>query len=116
MTVVFDLGDDGTIVRAEPKEKEVAPALRRLLERTLILLRMGRFAPEAPDHPGREVLRVEAVLDAAAVDSTYGDSDQAMSLTYEAPTRRHPGRAAFQLGNGRRLDVRVTIVEDGPAN
>lgn len=113
MTVVFELGEDGQIVSAKPKEKDVAPALRSLLERTLILLRMGRFAPETSNHPGKEVLRVEAVLGAAAVDSTYGDSDQAMSLTYEAPTRRHPGRAAFQLGNGRRLDVRVTIVEDG---
>lgn len=112
MTVVFDLGDDGHIVGAEPKERVVAPALRALLERTLILLRMGRFAPDL-ERAGHEVLRVEARLDRAAADSTYTDSDEAMSLDYEPPTRTRPGRAAFQLGNGRRLEVRVAIVADG---
>jgi hypothetical protein len=112
MTVVFELGDDGQILRAEPKEKEVPLALRHLLERTLILLKMGRFAPQSPGQSGREVLRIEARLDSAAADSTYGESEQVMSLDYEPPTLNRPGRAAFRLGTGRRLEVRVAIVTE----
>jgi hypothetical protein len=82
-----------------------------LLERTLVLLRSGRFAiAGGVVRRGTEVLELTAYLLQERADDRYGESDQVLRLDYEAPRAGRPGKAALQLGSGRRLEVLVRLV------
>jgi hypothetical protein len=104
---------EGRIVSVEPLDEVVAAPLLRLVERTALLLRRGQFAlADGVVGSGTEVLEIEATLFRVEADHVYADSEHALRLDYEPPTRGRPGRAAFELGTGRRLEVTVRVDEE----
>jgi hypothetical protein len=112
MRVTISVDAEGRIAEGKASERDepLPLQLKHLLERTLFLLKNGQFAVSGERvQEGTQVLRIEALLRSVSADDTYADSQYAMSLDFEPPTLRRPGKAAFQLGTGRRLEVTVHI-------
>jgi hypothetical protein len=112
MRCVIEVDAEGNIVKAEALGTAVPRQLESLLERTVVHLKFSR-SPFALKRngltAGKQTLEVEARLLQVRADESYGESNQPMSLQFEAPTRSRPGKAAFQTGTGRRLEVSVAI-------
>jgi hypothetical protein len=90
--------DDGSLGPPE-FEGEPDPVLVRLVEKTLFLLRRGRFAlPFSDDANG--VQRFEITVRLSLVDDVN-------RYAYERPTPTRPGRAFFVLPNGRLFEAFV---------
>lgn len=112
LDVTLEVGDDGKITGAKPVDAARAPQhLVRLVQRTLTLLRAGRFALTNPDaSAGSETYRLEARIEqveAAADDTSAGP----YALGFKAPTRDTKGHATFTLRTGRRITVELSLVQ-----
>jgi hypothetical protein len=95
---------DGTIGDSKVLDRPQKPPshLARLVERTLILLRGGRFAL-TNGGVGTETLRLDVTL------SERPMANGPLALGFEAPAPGNPGRAYFQLATGRFVEAKVTI-------
>lgn len=93
--------------QARAGEPAPPPALERMVERTLLLLRAGQFALSGSNQPGSERLTIEVVLkdDAADEDGT----EQVVKKGFDGATPGHPGHAYFRYGTGRTFEAKVTI-------
>src|SRR5690606_1008565 len=96
LRVVIDVDDDGRISH-QPFDDEPAPppALKRLVERTLLLLRAGRFAL-SHDRPGagREVLEIEVTLSTVTPpEGEWDDPTHTAKIGFDPPAAGVPGRA-----------------------
>jgi hypothetical protein len=115
LEVTLEVNEAGKIVGARPTDAARAPQhLVRLVERTLTLLRAGRFSlSSAETNAGSETFRLAASIDqveAAPVDrSTAGP----YGLGFKAPRAGAPGHATFTLQTGRRITIAITLVADG---
>lgn len=103
--------DAGRLVSAKPKHEPLAPQIRHMLERTVLLLRAGQFAlSESDAQSGSETLRIEVTLSKGAPSDPLGaDPTDAVALGFRAPRRGRPGRAYFTLASGRHIEARVTL-------
>jgi len=91
---------------ARPGEPAPPAILRRMVERTLILLRAGQFALSGSNQPGMERL----VIDVTLRDGMAEGDNEAVEKGFDPTTPGHPGRAYFRYGSGRSFEAKVTIV------
>jgi hypothetical protein len=101
------LDDEGAVAESKVWDKPRKPPsyLARLVDRTLILLRGGRFAL-AKSEKGRETLKLDVTLSDRPMETGP------LALGFDAPTPGNPGRAYFQLASGRLVVTKVTIEPD----
>jgi hypothetical protein len=97
---------------ARPGEPAPPAILRRMVERTLILLRAGQFALSGSNQPGTERLVIDVTLNDGAAE----EEGQAVVVQkgFDGATPGHPGRAHFRYGSGRRFEAKVTIAPGAP--
>jgi outer membrane biosynthesis protein TonB len=93
--------------QAHPGEPAPPPALERMVERTLLLLRAGQFALSGSNDAGSERLTIEVVLKDEAAEE--GGTEQVVQKKFDGATPGHPGRAYFRYGTGRVFEAKVTI-------
>jgi hypothetical protein len=110
--VVITLGDDGSITESVLKDKTEVPAhLVKLLDRTLLLLKAGRFALSRADSThGSEKLRVEVTLSAGTPDEDAEDPLHTLNMGFEPPLPDKAGRAYFDHASGRHFEAKITIL------
>jgi hypothetical protein len=113
LQVSLEVDETGKLVRAVPSESSRAPEhLVRLIDRTLALLRAGRFALTGTEpQAGSETFLLEARIE--QVETTPGD-DPSMAgpyaLGFAAPHKGEPGYATFTLRTGRRVHIAIKLV------
>ena len=97
----IQLDDTGRIsASSTEKDKEtIAAPLKRLVERTMLLLKRGRFAL-SPDQvgAGSEAFVIKVRLTQGAQVEDYDDPRHTVSLGFTPPTPKTPGRAYFVQG------------------
>jgi hypothetical protein len=100
---------EGKLGEMVTQPKEVGEAISRVLGRTALLLRSGRFA--LPSGVGAGVIDLE--LDIALSDGPPAeDADDAtatVSMGFTPPTASKAGRAYFTLASGRRFEATVVL-------
>lgn len=97
--------------QARPGEPAPPPALERMVERTLVLLRAGQFALSGSNQAGSERLTIDVTLrDETADDDASADVVQ---KKFDGASPGHPGKAYFRYGTGRAFEAKVTIVSSG---
>jgi outer membrane biosynthesis protein TonB len=108
--IEITIDEEGKIASADP-ERPQPKQLKRLLDRTLILLRAGRFALSRGEGAGTETLELEATISElpAKADESMNPRDP-VQLGFEPPTGEKPGRAFFTLASGRHVEIRVRLV------
>lgn len=104
----------GAMKQWQGRAGEPAPpaVLRRMVERTLILLRAGQFALSGSNQPGAERLVIEVQLRDEAAEGE-GES-VVVQKGFDGASPGHPGRAHFRYGSGRSFEAKVTIVPAAP--
>jgi hypothetical protein len=111
--VAIAVGEDGKIERVKrDDDPPLAAPLERLVERTLALLRSGRFAlsRRAPG-AGRELLEIEVLLSQVdPPDDALEEAAHTAKMGFSPPEPGKPGRAFFVHVSGLRFDARVAIV------
>lgn len=102
--VSVTVGADGSIDESRIWDKPHKPPshLARLVDRTLVLLRGGRFALTNRG-AGTETLRLDVTLSERPMESGP------LALGFETPSVGSPGRAYFQLASGRFVEAKVAI-------
>ena len=102
--VTVRVGQDRAIDESKVWDKphRPPPHLARLVDRTLILLRGGRFAL-TNGGAGTETLRLEVTLSERPMESGP------LAMGFETPSPDGPGRAYFQLASGRVVETKVAI-------
>jgi hypothetical protein len=110
--VVIDVGEDGRITLVERDGAQtLPPPLERMLKRTLLLLRAGRFAlSRRGSGAGRESFEIEVTLSQIPPpEGDWDDPGHTASIGFTPPKPGRPGRAYFVHGSGRRFDAKVTL-------
>lgn len=97
--------------QARPGEAPPPPALERMVERTLMLLRSGQFALSGSNQPGAERLVIDVQLRDEAPEEEPAPHVVQKKFDGAAPGR--PGKAYFRYGTGRAFEAKVTIVSSG---
>ncbi len=106
----IELDADGHITATNTGKEELAPPLRRLVDRTLLLLKTGRFALSAPGlSAGKEVFRIEVTLSRGAATEDYDNPRDTVSLGFDPPSPSAAGRAYFVHASGLRFEAKVTL-------
>lgn len=111
LTIEITIDEDGHISQTEPKGTERPPHLLRLVDRTVLLLKGGRFALSRDGvSTGTETLRLDAeITSGPPSDNELANPADPFELGFEPPTDKRPGRAFFRLASGRRIEVRVKL-------
>jgi hypothetical protein len=100
--IVLRVAEDGSVADVEHHEQP-PPHLERLVTRTVLALRGGRF--ELVDKQQHQ-----AILELSLRISQKPVESGPLELGFEAPRDRRPGRAYFQLPSGRFIEVEVEVV------
>jgi hypothetical protein len=108
---VEDSGALGSLSFDDARERDrLLPAVRRLLDNTVLLLAAGRFSLNARELSGgvmRVRVRVE-ILEQSALADPDVDPNELNAIDYEPPQAGKPGHGAFLLNSGRRVICWVT--------
>lgn len=111
ITLAIRVDDDGRIASAVPQGDQVPAHLGQLADRTVRLLRSGRFAlRDGQTGAGVQTLRISVTLTQEEVpmpDSPGG----AFALGFEPPWKGRPGRAYFTLASGKHVEVTVRVID-----
>jgi hypothetical protein len=104
----------GAMKHWQARAGEPAPpaVLKRMVERTLLLLRAGQFALSGSNQPGTERLVIDVQLRDEAAEGE-GES-VVVQKGFDGASPGRPGRAHFRYGNGRAFEAKVTIVPVAP--
>jgi hypothetical protein len=112
--ILIRVDPEGHITGTSIDDEHTVPrAIERLLARTLLLLRNGRFALSSSDaHASSETLLVEVSLSMGQPSENEFEDDphHTVSLGFEPPTPAQPGKAYFVHASGRRFEAKVSIV------
>jgi hypothetical protein len=110
---VEENGSLGRLAFDDAREREqLLPAVRRLLDNTVLLLASGRFSLNAREPAGgvmRVRVRVEILEQSATADRDV-DPNELNAIDYEPPQAGKPGHGAFLLNSGRRVICWVTLL------
>jgi hypothetical protein len=106
LTLVLD--SDAKPYFKDPIDPHVPALLRRLIQKTLVLLSGGRFA--ATGTPGSQKLRIAvSVTQLAAASEIQSGGDFAVG--FDSPSDRRVSRAFFTLASGRHIEVTVRAAQ-----
>jgi hypothetical protein len=110
---VEDSGALGSLRFDDTRERDrLLPAVRRMLDNTVLLLASGRFSLDARELSGgvmRVRVRVE-ILEQSAMADPDVDPNELNAIDYEPPQPGKPGHGAFLLNSGRRVICWVTPI------
>ncbi len=110
LAITVTLDDEGKITAVAIPDEAVDP-LRALVDRTMALLRAGRFALSPSGGAGEQRLDIEVELSQRApIEHGHGKPTDALELGHRAPTSTQPGKAFFTLASGRHFEARITVV------
>ena len=98
--------------QARPGEAAPPAVLKRMVERTLILLRAGQFALSGSNQAGTERLVIDVTLRDEAAEGE--GEDVVVQKKFDGASPGHTGNAYFRYGTGRAFEAKVTIVPAGP--
>lgn len=91
----------------DPIDPRVPAPLRRLIQKTMLVLSGGRFAVLG-EAPGSQRLRIAvSVTQLAPAPASEMQSGGAFGLGFEPPNDRRVSRAFFTLASGRHIEVTV---------
>jgi hypothetical protein len=109
--VSITIDDAGRVERTVVAERDSVPDhLVRLVDRTLLLLRAGRFALSSSEATARtETLRVEVTLSQVEPQEDYEDPKHTVAMGFEPPLPGRPGRAWFVHAAGRRFEAKISL-------
>jgi hypothetical protein len=108
--IEITIDEEGKIASAEP-ERPPPKQLKRLLDRTLILLKSGRFALSRGEGAGSETLELEATIsERQGKADEFANPRDPIQLGFEPPSSEKAGRAFFTLASGRHVEIRVKLV------
>jgi hypothetical protein len=106
-------GTLGSLSFDDARERDrLLPAVRRMLDNTVLLLAAGRFSLDARELSGgimRVRVRVE-ILEQSAMADPDVDPNELNAIDYEPPQAGKPGHGAFLLNSGRRVICWVTPI------
>jgi hypothetical protein len=105
---------DGRIEKSEFDEKIPTPEpLRRMIERTLLLLKSGTFSLDKKSvSAGVERVSIEVTLTQEATDPDELGAPLLMAKEgHQAPEPAHPGYARFTLNSGRHFEAVLRLLE-----
>ncbi len=110
ITVTITIDDEGKIASTQTTE-EAPRSLRELVRKTLLHLKIGRFAlARGVAGAGTEVLGVEVVLS----DREKLEDAEGVQIGFTSPRPGTPGSGYFTLTSGRHLEAKVTIESSKP--
>ncbi|MBW2458864.1 MAG: hypothetical protein JRI68_30470 [Deltaproteobacteria bacterium] len=110
LEIAVTLDDEGKITAVVLPDDAAGP-LRALVDRTMALLRAGRFALSHSGGAGEETLRIEVELSQRApIEHDSAKPTDALKLGHQAPTPTVPGKAFFTLASGRHFEAAITVV------
>jgi hypothetical protein len=105
LTLVLD--DDAKPYAKEPIDPHVPAPLRRLIQKTLLVLSGGRFAALG-EAPASQKLRIAvSVTQLTPAPASEMQSGGAFGLGFEPPNDQKVSRAFFTLASGRHIEVTV---------
>jgi hypothetical protein len=108
---VEENGALGALAFDDARERDrLLPAVRRMLDNTVLLLASGRFSLNTRELSGgvmRVRVRVEILEQSALADQDV-DPNELNAIDYEPPQPGKPGHGAFLLNSGRRVVCWVT--------
>lgn len=109
--VAIHVDEEGRLEQSVVKEREQAPAhLLRLVDRTLVLLRAGRFAlSQREAKAGTESLRIEVTLSSVDPQEDYEDPRHTVAMGFDPPRPGRPGHAWFVHAAGRRFEAKISL-------
>jgi hypothetical protein len=111
--IELSVGDDNRLGNVQPLpsrqgEPPTPAVLKRMVERTVILLRAGQFALSGSNQPGKELLIIEVRLrDEAAEEDASG---VVVQKKFDGATPGRPGNAYFRYDTGRVFEAKVTTL------
>jgi hypothetical protein len=109
--LMLAIDDEGRVRLATPVSPSLPAPLRRLVQRTMILLAAGRFALSPGSvASGTETLRMGVHLSQVAAPPEQAQTGGVFGLGFEAPTAHQPGRAYATLSGGRRVEVTIQLL------
>ena len=109
LTLVLD--SDAKPHVKEPIDPRVPAPLRRLIQKTMLVLSGGRFAA-AGEAPGSQRLRIAvSVTQLAPAPASEMQSGGAFGLGFEPPNDQRVSRAFFTLASGRHIEVTVRAAQ-----
>lgn len=115
LIVTVDVGQDGKISAATPQDSIRAPShLIELVQRTIMLLKSGTFSlSQTQNTSGTQTFLLEAMIEQVPT-SASDDLSRAgpVAFGYETPQNNTPGLATFTLRTGRKVTIRITLVDD----
>jgi hypothetical protein len=110
---VEESGALGSLRFDDTRERDrLLPAVRRMLDNTVLLLASGRFSLDARELSVgvmRVRVRVE-ILEQSAMADPDVDPNELNAIDYEPPQAGKPGHGAFLLNSGRRVICWVTPI------
>lgn len=107
--VEIRVNEAGRIVHTETLDRGGAPEyLARLVERTLVLLRSGRFAVSGVSAGDTEVFRIDVQVSMKDPEEGF-EPGQVVRLGFEPPDARGRGKAFFTLGSGRHVEAAIRV-------
>jgi hypothetical protein len=109
LTLVLD--SDAKPHVKEPIDPRVPAPLRRLIQKTMLVLSGGRFAAVG-EAPGSQRLRIAvSVTQLAPAPASAMQSGGAFGLGFEPPNDQRVSRAFFTLASGRHIEVTVRAAQ-----
>lgn len=115
LELTVNVGHDGEINATTPEDSVQAPKhLIELVRRTIMLLRNGTFSlSQTQPTSGTQRFLLEATIEQVPTP-TSDDPSRAgpVAFGYETPRKGAPGFATFTLRTGRKVTIRITLVDD----
>lgn len=102
---------DGKLGEMVTEPREAGAAIGRVLTRTALMLKSGRFALPQGQGAGVVQIELEIVLSDGAATEDADDPTATVTMGFTPPTHTKAGRAYFSLASGRRFEATVRLRE-----
>lgn len=107
----LELDDEGQLQSIVGEPRELGSHWKRLLERTRLFLKMGRFVLATLDGEKEQALKLTArVGDRPSLREESYDPKDSVELSSEPPAPGHPGKARFSYPSGRQVEITVELI------